>query len=257
MQRVIARFEAERQALAMMEHPNIATVFDGGSTAGGQPYFVMELVAGVPITRFCEKGRLSFRQELELFLPVCQAIQHAHQKGVIHRDIKPSNVLVTTYDGRSVPKVIDFGLAKAIGHALTENTGYTGFGAIVGTLPYMSPEQAGSSLDVDTRTDVYALGALLYELLTGTTPLARKRLGEAAVSAAARTACGFGHDSVHFFPENPRLRLASPGGQLLTHGGFRCEKPRRVTGSRPRLRIGHRVWLPPRKRTSRYRLFSL
>ncbi len=198
---VIARFEAERQALAMMEHPNIAKVLDVGSTAGGQPYFVMEVVEGIPITQFCTKHQLGFRQRLELFVPVCQAIQHAHQKGVIHRDIKPSNVLVATFDGRAVPKVIDFGLAKAIGRPLTENAGFTGFGAIVGTLPYMSPEQAGSSLDVDTRTDVYALGALLYELLTGTTPLARERLNEMALTDVLRA---IREDE----PPRPSVRLA-------------------------------------------------
>jgi WD40 repeat protein/serine/threonine protein kinase len=185
-EQVIARFEAERQALAMMEHPNIATVFDAGSTAEGQPYFVMELVHGVPITRFCDERQLDFRARLELFLPVCQAVQHAHQKGVIHRDIKPSNVLVATYDGRPVPKVIDFGLAKAFGDRFSVNAAVTGFGAVVGTLAYMSPEQAGSAGDVDTRTDVYALGALLYELLTGTTPLPRERLQQVAFFDALR-----------------------------------------------------------------------
>ena len=173
---VIARFEAERQALAMMDHPNIARVLDAGSTATGRPYFVMELVKGVPITEYCDEARLSPRERLELLIPVCQAIQHAHQKGIIHRDIKPSNVLVSLYDGRPVPKVIDFGVAKAIDQRLTERTLFTQYGAIVGTLEYMSPEQAeNSALDVDTRTDIYALGVLLYELLTGTTPLERLR----------------------------------------------------------------------------------
>ncbi len=184
--RVIARFEAERQALAMMDHPNIARVLDAGSTPDGRPYFVMELVRGLPITRYCDKQHLGYRERLELFMAVCQAIQHAHQKGVIHRDIKPSNVLVTAYDGRAVPKVIDFGLAKAIGPALIENADFTGIGTILGTLRYMSPEQAGAGPDVDTRTDVYALGVLLYELLTGTTPMAPERLKGAALEEVLR-----------------------------------------------------------------------
>ncbi len=162
---VLARFDAERQALAMMDHPNIARVLDAGTTDSGRPFFVMELVKGVPITRFCDDRRLNSRQRLELFVPVCRAIQHAHQKGVIHRDIKPSNVLVAMYDDRPVPKLIDFGVAKATGPALTEHTLLTGFGAVVGTPEYMSPEQATlDNLDIDTRSDVYALGVLLYEL---------------------------------------------------------------------------------------------
>src|SRR3977135_639500 len=149
-----ARFEAERQALALMNHANIAKVFDGGETPSGRPYFVMELVKGVPITEFCDQNRLTPRERLELFIPVCQAVQHAHQKGVIHRDLKPSNVLVTLYDDKPVPKVIDFGVAKAIGQQLTERTLFTGFGAIVGTLEYMSPEQAQlNQIDIDTRSD--------------------------------------------------------------------------------------------------------
>jgi tetratricopeptide (TPR) repeat protein len=184
---VIARFEAERQALALMDHPNIARVLDGGTTSAGRPYFVMDLVKGVPITRYCDEHRLTLRQRLELFLPVCEAVQHAHQKGVIHRDLKPSNVLVALYDGKPVPKVIDFGVAKAAGQALTEKSLVTGFGAIVGTLEYMSPEQAQiNQLDVDTRSDIYALGVLLYELLTGTTPLERKRVKEAGLLEALR-----------------------------------------------------------------------
>jgi serine/threonine protein kinase len=178
---VVSRFEAERQALALMDHPNIARVLDGGSTASGRPFFVMELVKGVAITRFCDERRLSPRERLALFVPVCQAVQHAHQKGIIHRDLKPSNVLIALYDGKPVPKVIDFGVAKAAGQKLTEKTLFTGFGAILGTLEYMSPEQAElNQLDIDTRSDIYSLGVLMYELLTGSTPLDKERLKQGA-----------------------------------------------------------------------------
>lgn len=174
---VVARFEAERQALALMDHPNIAKVLDAGESESGRPYFVMELVRGVPITEYCDKNRLRPGDRLELFIPVCQAIQHAHQKGIIHRDIKPSNVLVTLHDGNPVPKVIDFGIAKALNQRLTEKTLFTNFASMVGTPAYMSPEQAEmSGLDIDTRSDVYSLGVLLYELLTGTTPFPSKEL---------------------------------------------------------------------------------
>jgi serine/threonine protein kinase len=184
---VIARFEAERQALALMDHQNIARVLDAGTTASGRPYFVMELVHGVPITRFCDDNKLTPRERLALFVPICQAIQHAHHKGIIHRDVKPSNVLVTLHDDKPVPKVIDFGVAKAIEQRLTEKTLCTQFGALVGTYAYMSPEQPEmNAFGVDTRSDVYSLGVLLYGLLTGTTPLERKRLREAALDEVVR-----------------------------------------------------------------------
>lgn len=184
---VIARFESERQALALMDHPNIARVLDAGATDSGRPYFVMELVKGVPITDFCDKNHLSVEDRMNLFIPVCLAVQHAHHKGIIHRDIKPSNVMVTLHDGKPVPKVIDFGVAKATSQQLTQKTLFTAYGQMIGTPLYMSPEQAEmSGLDIDTRSDIYSLGVLLYELLTGTTPIEQKRLREAGFAEMQR-----------------------------------------------------------------------
>jgi len=184
---VIARFEAERQALALMDHPHIAKVLDAGATSSGRPYFVMELVKGERITEYCDKHNLSTRQRLDLFVQICQAIQHAHQKGIIHRDIKPSNILVAMQDGVPVPKVIDFGIAKATEQRLTDKTFFTALGDFVGTPAYMSPEQAEmSGLDIDTRSDIYSLGVLLYELLTGKTPFDPKELLAKGIEAMRR-----------------------------------------------------------------------
>jgi WD40 repeat protein len=220
---VIARFEAERQALAMMDHVNIARVFDGGTTENGRPYFVMELVHGVPITRYCDDNHLTPRERLELFLPVCQAIQHAHQKGIIHRDVKPSNVMITLYDGRPVPKVIDFGVAKATEQKLTERTLFTHYGTLVGTLEYMSPEQAETSaLGVDTRSDIYSLGVLLYELLTGSTPLTRKRLKEATYAEILRMI-------QEEEPPRPSTRLSDSGEALASISANRHTEPAKLT----------------------------
>jgi tetratricopeptide (TPR) repeat protein/serine/threonine protein kinase len=243
---VIARFEAERQALAMMDHVNIARVFDGGTTAPiadcrlqiaalksetsnlqsaispGRPYFVMELVHGVPITKYCDDNHLTPRQRLELFVPVCQAIQHAHQKGIIHRDIKPSNVMVTLYDGKPVPKVIDFGVAKATEQKLTERTLFTQYGTMVGTLEYMSPEQAEmSALGVDTRSDIYSLGVLLYELLTGSTPLTHKRIKEAAYAEILRLI-------KEEEPPRPSTRLSDSGEALASISAQRHMEPAKL-----------------------------
>src|SRR3989454_1140346 len=208
---VVARFEAERQALAMMDHPNIAKVLDAGTTDVGRPYFVMELVRGIRITDYCDQANLSTRERLDLFIKVCQAIQHAHQKGIIHRDIKPSNILVTLSDGVPVPKVIDFGIAKATEGRLTDATVYTQLHQFIGTPAYMSPEQAEmSGLDIDTRSDIYSLGVLLYELLAGSTPFDAKELMASGIDAMRKTIR-------EKEPMRPSTRLATLGaGQLTT-----------------------------------------
>ncbi|HZN35482.1 MAG TPA: serine/threonine-protein kinase, partial [Pirellulaceae bacterium] len=200
---VIARFEAERQALAVMDHPHIAKVLDAGATESGRPYFVMELVRGVPITHYCDENHLSVRERLGLFASVCQAIQHAHTKGIIHRDIKPTNVLVTRQEGQPVVKVIDFGIAKALGQQLTDKTLFTEFAQMIGTPLYMSPEQAElSSNDIDTRSDIYSLGVLLYELLTGSTPVSKEQLKAAAFDEIRRIIC---EDE----PQKPSTRIST------------------------------------------------
>ena len=215
---VIARFEAERQALALMDHPNIAKVLDAGTTeahgsqpvGSGRPYFVMELVKGIPITEYCDRTKLTTQDRLKLFIPVCQAVQHAHQKGIIHRDIKPNNVLVTMIDGAAIPKVIDFGVAKAISQQLTERTIYTQLSQMVGTPLYMSPEQAEySGVDIDTRTDVYSLGVLLYELLTGTTPFDKQTLQQAGFD-------GFRKLLREQDPAKPSTRISTLQGNALS-----------------------------------------
>jgi eukaryotic-like serine/threonine-protein kinase len=260
---VVARFEAERQALALMDHPNIARVLDAGTTepnsrsvnrnskeegatpgdsdfgfrasefSRGLPYFVMDLVKGVPITQFCDEAKLSPRERIDLFVPVCQAIQHAHQKGIIHRDVKPSNVMVTLHDGKPVPKIIDFGVAKATDQRLTERTLFTEYGAIIGTPEYMSPEQAEhSSLDVDTRTDIFSLGVLLYELLTGSTPLERTKLREAGYAEVLRRI------KEEEAPK-PSTRLSHSGDRLASIAATRRTEPARLT----RLVRGELDWI--------------
>ncbi len=219
---VVARFQAERQALALMDHPHIARVLDGGETDSGRPYFVMELVKGIPITDYCDQCSLPTRERLELFVAVCQAVQHAHQKGIIHRDLKPSNVMIAMQDGQPAPKVIDFGVAKAINQRLTEHTLYTQFSQLVGTPLYMSPEQAEMSpLEVDTRSDIYSLGAMLYELLTGTTPFERERLTNASFDELRRIIR-------QEEPPPPSSRLSTLGGRASVIAERRRTEPRRL-----------------------------
>ncbi len=220
---VIARFEAERQALALMDHPNIARVLDAGATESGRPYFVMELVRGIPITEYCDQHKLTIRQRLELFMRVCHAVQHAHQKGIIHRDLKPTNVLVAHDDTVPVPKVIDFGVAKATGQSLTERSLFTGIAQMLGTPRYMSPEQAALNLlDVDTRSDIYSLGVLLYELLTGTTPFEEARMKTLGLDEVRRII-------QEEEPANPSTRISTLGAAVTTTAERRGVDSRRMS----------------------------
>ena len=223
---VIARFEAERQALALMDHPNIARVLDAGSTQTGRPYFVMELVRGIKITEYCDQNQLDTDQRLDLFVQICHAIQHAHQKGIIHRDIKPSNILVTMHDGKAVPKVIDFGIAKATEAPLTDKTLFTAYENLIGTPAYMSPEQAEmSGLDIDTRSDIYSLGVLLYELLTGRPPFDPKQLALAGVDGVRRTL----RESE---PQAPSIMVTTlHGTELLRTAQFRHSEPPKLVST--------------------------
>ena len=231
--------------MALMDHPNIAKVLDGGLTDSGRPFFVMEYVKGVPITEYCDATRLSVEDRLKLFSQVCSAVQHAHQKGIIHRDLKPSNILVAPYDDKPVPKVIDFGLAKAMHQSLTEKTLYTAHETVLGTPLYMSPEQAQlNNLDVDTRADIYSLGVLLYELLTGTTPLERKRFKEAAWDEIRRMIR-------EEEPPRPSVRLSSTD-TLPSLATFRDTEPEKLK----RLVRGELDWIVmkalEKDRTRRY-----
>jgi serine/threonine protein kinase len=220
---VLRRFKAERQALAMMDHTNIAKVFDAGTNDQGRPYFVMELVKGVPITKYCDEVHASIRDQLDLFIQICSAVQHAHQKGIIHRDLKPSNVLVAMQDGKPVPKVIDFGVAKALHSKLADQTMYTEIGQIIGTLEYMAPEQAElSALDTNTRADIYALGVLLYELLTGSTPITRKRMKSAAFAEVLRLI-------KEEDPPKPSTRLTQSKESLASLAALRKTDPKRLS----------------------------
>jgi serine/threonine protein kinase/tetratricopeptide (TPR) repeat protein len=225
---VIARFEAERQALALMDHPNVARVLDAGATETGRPYFVMELVHGVPVTEYCDKNKLPTRDRLLLFADICRAVQHAHQKGIIHRDLKPSNIMVTLHDGKPVVKVIDFGVSKALSQQLTEKSIYTSYGQMIGTPSYMSPEQAEmSGLGIDTRSDIYSLGVLLYELLTGGTPLDAKRLRSSAYAEILRIIR-------EEEPQRPSLKISTLGDQATIIAEHRHTDPthlrRELTG---------------------------